>query len=344
MKAEYGSAWKEIAHAYASYRDYWDRMAVSSPSGSRLAGMALTIVRYVEETKKPDSDRLREYTTASLPMLERRLYSPAPIHDNLEVLLLTLSFEEMQRTLGADDPVLKQALNGKSPREAAEYYVSHTKLKDVAERKRLAADASAVASSNDAMIQLAKLFDPRSRELRKKYDDQVEAVVRTNSTKIAQARFAILGANQYPDATGTLRLTWGPVRGYKDNEGRPIPWATDFAGTYKHATGVDPYKLPESWIKAKSSVTPSTAINFVSTADIHGGNSGSPTVNSKGEVIGIIFDSNIEGLPNRFVYTERQARAVHVASQGIIEALRKIYGANRVLAELGFTSPEKATE
>ena len=344
MKAEYGAAWDNIAKAYDSYKPYAEKMFASLPMGSRLVSIALNIVRLNEETKKPDGERLREYATASLPALEHRLYSPAPISDSLEVLLLKLALEDMQRTFGADDAVVKQILNGKTPEQAAEYYVTNSKLKDVAERKRLASDASALASSDDPMIKLARAIDPRNRELRKRNEDEVEAVVRKASTQLAQARFAMLGANQYPDATGTLRLTWGPVKGYKDAAGKSLPWATDFGGAFKHATGQDPFKLPETWIAAKPNLKLQTPLDYVSTCDIHGGNSGSPTVNSKGEIIGIIFDSNIEGLPNRFVYTERQARAVHVASQGIVQALRDIYHADRVLSEIGFGKPERTTD
>ena len=337
MKGEYGNAWTEIADAYKSYSGYAEKMSVATPSSrSRLFGIALGLVRYVAEVKKPDGDRLPGYTTAALPMLERRLYSPAPIYDSLEKLLLALSFEEMLKTLGPDDVLMKQALAGRSPSDAAAWYVANTKLKDVAERKRLAADEAAVSASDDAMIRLAKIFDQRGRDYQKRYDDEVEAVVRKNSTKLAQARFAIMGANQYPDATGTLRLTWGPITGYKNDSGNPVPPFTDFAGAFQHATGVDPFKLPDSWIRAKSRLKPDVPLNFVSTCDIHGGNSGSPTVNAKGELIGIIFDMNIEALPNRFVYMDRQGRAVHVASQGIIEALLNVYHAGGVLAELGF--------
>jgi hypothetical protein len=161
-------------------------------------------------------------------------------------------------------------------------------------------------------------------------------VITSSAAKIAQARFSVYGANEYPDATFTPRLSYGPVKGYTDAAGKPVPYATTFAGLYKRATGKEPFALPPTWIKAKSALDLRTPFDFVTTADTHGGNSGSPTVDTKGEIIGILFDGNLEGLPNRYVYTEEQARSVHVSSNAIIEALKKVYRANRVLKELGF--------
>jgi hypothetical protein len=163
----------------------------------------------------------------------------------------------------------------------------------------------------------------------------VEAVLTESKARMAQARFAVYGASEYPDATFTLRLTYGPVLGYKDAAGKPIPYTTTFDGLYQHATGVWPFKLPQRWVDAKDKLDLSTPYNFVTTTDTHGGNSGSPTVDEKNEVVGILFDGNIESLPNRFVFTDAIARSVHVASQGIVEALRKVYKADRVVKELG---------
>jgi hypothetical protein len=163
----------------------------------------------------------------------------------------------------------------------------------------------------------------------------VEAVVSESGAKVAQARFAIKGSSAYPDATFTPRLSFGPVKGYRNKAGRDVPYATDFAGLFRRATGKEPFRLPPSWLNSKAKLNLATPFNFVTTADTHGGNSGSPTLNTKGEVVGILFDGNIESLPNRFIYTEEQSRSVHVAAQGIVEALRNVYGADRLLTELG---------
>jgi len=191
-----------------------------------------------------------------------------------------------------------------------------------------------VQKSDDGMIRLARILDPRNRELRKRYEDTVEAALTSSASKIAQARFATQGSGAYPDATFTFRIEYGPVKGYTLG-GKKVPYATNFAGLYKRATGVEPFKLPTRWEQAKSSLKLSTPFDFVTTVDSHGGNSGSPTVDTKGELVGILFDGNIESLPNRFVYTDEVSRSVHVASQGIIEALRKVYKTDRLLQEIG---------
>ena len=182
------------------------------------------------------------------------------------------------------------------------------------------------------MIELARILDGTGRVLYRRFQDKVEAVQASSASRIAQARFAVYGANEYPDATFTLRLTYAVVKGYTNAEGKKVSWATDFAGLYARATGVEPFSLPPSWTKARGALRLKTAFNFVSTADTHGGNSGSPTVNAKGELVGILFDGNIEGLPNQYLYRDNMERSVHVASQGIVESLRKVYGATGILS------------
>ncbi len=226
-------------------------------------------------------------------------------------------------------------LGGKTPAEAAADYVDSSRLADVELRKRLASDAEAVKASKDGMVRLARLLDPAARKLRQRYEDEVEAVITSAASRIAQVRYAVFGADEYPDATFTLRLSYGPVKGYRDEHGRPVPSMTRIRGLYERATGKEPYKLPPSWAEARGRLDLDTPFNFVTTNDTHGGNSGSPTINTKGEVVGILFDGNLESLPNRFVYTDERARSVHVASQVIIEALRKIYRAERILEEIG---------
>jgi hypothetical protein len=186
------------------------------------------------------------------------------------------------------------------------------------------------------MIKLASLLDPPARAARKQYEQQVEGVVTQSASRIARARFSLSGGRDYPDATFTLRISYGQIKGYTNAAGQPVAWDTDFAGMYRKETGRDPYILPERWFKARTAVDLTTPFDFAATADIHGGNSGSATLNSSGDIVGIVFDSNIEALPNRFIYAERQERSVHVATQGIVEALKHVYGASSLLRELGF--------
>ncbi len=338
QREKFGKLWDELATSYGNYRSYYARYALlesGATRGSSLLALARGIVRYSSQTRKASADRLREYVETALPAREQAMYSPAPITPSMEAAVLADYFAFLAKELGSNDPVVVQILDGKPPRQAAGLYVNTTKIIDVAERKRLASDPAAVAASTDGMIRLARILDAPALEVRKKYEDGVESVVTRAASQIAQARFDLSGGTEYPDATFTMRVAFGPVKGYKNEQGKHVPWATTFAGLWPKATGKAPYVLPSTWLEAKAKLYPSTPFNFVSTADTHGGNSGSATLNPKGEVVGILFDGNIEGLPNRFVYTDEQARSVHVASQSVSAALKFIYSADNLLKELG---------
>ncbi len=330
LRREFGTTWDEVAAAYREYRKFYRRywlFETAPKQGSDLFSIARNVLRLGEEKRKPNEQRLREYRDSNLASLEQEMYSPAPLHDSMEIVVLADYLGFLERELGASDPVVKSLLEGRSPQKAAEFYVSTSKLKDAAARKR--------PDPNDGMLLLARRLDGPAREMRKLYEDRVESVVNSSAGKIAQARYRISGTSEYPDATFTLRLSYGPVKGYRDAEGRAIPYATVLGGLFERATGREPFRLPQRWLDAKPRLNLKTPYNFVTTNDTHGGNSGSPTVNTKGEVVGIVFDGNLESLPDRFLYTDERARTVHVASQGIVEVLRRVFRADRVLQELG---------
>jgi hypothetical protein len=336
---QFGAIWDEIEGYVKEYRAFYVEYSLLERApgmGSELFGLARHINRYVAEKPKPNAERLKEFSDASLPATEMAMYSTAPIYPALEEVVVAEWMKRLVEKLGPDHAMVKKVLAGRTPEAAARYYVRGSKLADVDVRKKLTASAEAVASSTDTMIELARILDAHGRAMFKRFEDKVEAVQTASASKIAQARFAVYGANEYPDATFTLRLTYAPVKGYTNAEGKKIPWATDFAGLYARATGEEPFAVPPSWTKAKSALRMKTPFNFVSTADTHGGNSGSPTVNTKGELVGILFDGNIEGLPNQYLYRDKMERSVHVASQGIVEALRSVYRATGILREIGF--------
>jgi Peptidase S46 len=332
--------WEEIAQAIKTQQEifsnlsYLERMRAFP---SHLAQFARTLVRAADEKPKPNPDRLREFRDSALPSLEQQLFSTEPIYKNLETTLLADALSEMQESLGKDNPDVQKVLQGKSPADAAKDLIANTKLDDVAVRKQLyQGGKAAIDASTDPLIIVMRAIDPDARAARKEFEDKVDSVVRRDGGAIAKARFAQSGFTQPPDATFTLRLSYGVVKGYEEN-GKAIPFATNIGGAYEHAAehgSQPPYNLPESWLKSKSKLDLKTPFNFVSTADIIGGNSGSPTINKKGEVVGIIFDGNIESLPWNFAYSDVQGRAVSVDSRGIQEALWKVYGATALADEL----------
>jgi hypothetical protein len=332
--------WKEIADSIEEEKKFYLPLSFIEKNrafNTEMAYYARWIVRVAEEKSKPNEKRLREYRDSALPSLEQELFSTAPIYKSLDTVTLTDSLTQMQEAVGADNAVVKQVLNGQAPADAAKALIDGTKLDDATFRKQLyEGGAAAVRASTDPLIVLMRNIDPAARDLRKQYDDQVDAVEKRAGAKIARARFAKSGYDQPPDATFTLRLSYGAVKGYEEN-GKAIPYFTEMVGAYKHAAengDKPPYQLPDSWMKSKSKLNLNTPLDYVSTADIIGGNSGSPTVNKKGEVVGIIFDGNIQSLEWNFIYEDKQARAVHVDSRGIVEALRNIYGASSLVDEL----------
>jgi len=303
---------------------------------STLFHIARTLLRAGEERAKPSGERLREFRDSNRESLELDLFSEEPIYDDFETLRLANSLAWLVEKAGYTNTLVQQVLAGKSPQARALELVSGTKVKEVALRKKLyAASAAELAAVRDPMIDLARLVDPEARRLRKLAETQDESK-RQAYAQIAAAKFAIDGTNTFPDATFTLRLAFGLAKGYEES-GQKLPFQTTLAGLYERAAqhqDKPPFDLPQRWVQGRSKLDLRTPFNFVSTADIIGGNSGSPVVNRQGEFVGIIFDGNIQSLVLDFVYTEEQARALAVNSQAILEALQKIYQAGELAQEL----------
>jgi hypothetical protein len=303
---------------------------------STLFKYARRLLRAGDERPKPNGERFPEFRDSNRESLELDLFSTAPVYDDIEQTTLTDSLTDMATAFGDDDSLVQQVLAGKSPGESAAELVKGTKLKDVAVRRQLfEGGAAAVSAAHDPMIELARMVDGPARDARKIFEAQDEAKQQAYG-EIAKARFALEGTNSYPDATFTLRLAYGPVRGYEEN-GKAVPALTNFAGLFQRGAehnNQPPFDIPKRWLDHKSKLNPNTPFNFVSDADIIGGNSGSPVVNKAGEFVGIIFDGNIQSLALDVAYSDKQARAVSVDSAAISEALRKVYDANALADEL----------
>jgi hypothetical protein len=337
-RKKYEGAFEALAKAQENYAEFHVAYTILEGSlglkQSRLYDLALTLVRLAEETAKPNEVRLREYRDSQLDSLKQDLFSEAPVYASFEKAMLAQLLVELREGLGASDPLVGKILAGRTPAEAAEAYVGGSRLAMVEARRALVEGGSAaIAASDDPMIQLAKLVDPVARKLRKRFEDEFQAVERQNGSRLAEARFATQGTTTYPEATFTLRLSIGTVKGYIE-EGLPRRWYTTFMGLYEREAGQPPYELPQRWLAKERAVRLETPFNFVSTNDIIGGNSGSPVVNRRGEFVGIIFDGNIQQLPNRFLYSDAVGRSLSVHAAGIVEALKKVYDARALLREL----------
>ncbi|HMC10900.1 MAG TPA: S46 family peptidase, partial [Pirellulaceae bacterium] len=288
LREKYATAWDDVAKTIQivkTFRTEYNLLEVGVAFNSELFGIAKTLTRMADEDAKPNAQRLREFGAAGRASLEMQLYSDAPIYMDLETVKLADSLGMMAEQLGGDHEQVKKVLDGKSPRDRAAELVKGTTLADVAARKKLASGGkAAISASTDPMIRLARLIDGRARELRTMFEQQVDEPQRQAYAKVAAARFAVLGSTTYPDATFTLRLAYGTVKGFEEDGKKIEPWTT-LGGTFKHAEAhgsKEPFALPESWLKSREKLKADTPFNFVSTADIIGGNSGSPVVNKAG--------------------------------------------------------------
>jgi hypothetical protein len=304
---------------------------------STLFKYARLLLRAADERAKPNNERFQEFRDSNRESLELELFSTEPIYDDVELLTLTDSLTDMANAFGAQHPLVqKTVLGNKSPHDRAFELIKGTQLRDVAVRKKLyAGGKAALEAAHDPMIDLARAIDSTARTAKKTLETQDE-IKQQAYADIAKARFAVEGTSNYPDATFTLRLSYGPVRGYEEN-GKQVPAFTNFQGMFERAAEHEnkaPFDLPQRWIDKKEKLALTTPYNFVSDADIIGGSSGSPVVNKAGEFVGIIFDGNIQSLVLDCIYTDKQARAVSVDSAAIIEALRNVYDAQPLVDEL----------
>ncbi len=332
--APLAKAWAEVAKIQERRKE---NLGLAGSFRTKLFGIAETLVHMASEDKKPSSERLREFRDSNRESLTQELFSPAPLYDDLERVMLADEIAYFVERRGGDHPLVKVVLQGKSPRDRANELVSGTKLIDVAVRKQLAEGGlAAIAKSNDPLIVLARNMEDEYRRLRT-INDELEELERQAYAKIAEAKFAIEGDKVYPDATFTLRLAFGTVKGY-EVDGKTVPAHTSMAGAFDHEKNhgaADPWILPKSWHAAKDKMKGSTPFNFVCTADIIGGNSGSPILDRDGDMVGIIFDGNIESLTADYYYTDKVSRAVGVHIAAVLEALRTIYGAPGLADQMG---------
>jgi len=335
-KKEYGGAWTMEDEALQKEATRFKQQFFRA-TDSQLANLAIQIVTYVAEVKKPNGERLQGYHDSQLDSLKHRLFSPAPTYPELEIARMTGALELDVKQLGADDAFLKAVLEGRSPKDAATYLVSGSKLADPVVRKSLVEGGqAAVEASTDPMVAMARRVDPIRREQIKWFEDNVQSVDERAGEMMGKARFAVYGKNTYPDATFTLRLSYGQVLGYPMN-GTVAPYKTTIYGLYDRAASFDyktPFDLPKRWLDGREKLDLATPFNFVTTNDIIGGNSGSPVVDRNGEIVGLIFDGNIESLVGDFVYDSYQNRAVAVHTAAMTEAMKKLYGAQKLLDEI----------
>jgi hypothetical protein len=337
-REKYGDPWQDIAAAQETWRDlYVDYVMLESGLAfqSHHLAWAETLLRGAAERAKPDGARLREFAEAGLPRVRATLMAETPLYPEYEKTKLGWSLSKLREKLGVDHPVVRDILGKESPQALAARVVDGSKLADPKLREQLwEGGADAVAASQDPALVLARRIDQHARAVRARYETEVESVEKRNAELLAQARFALKGTSVYPDATFSLRLSHGVIRGW-DEKGAMVAPFTDFAGLYGRATDFDPFKLAPRWVEAKPKLDMKTRFNQVSTNDIIGGNSGSPLINAKGELVGLVFDGNIRSLGGAFFFDESVNRTVSVHPAAIVAALKSVYGAGDLAGELG---------
>lgn len=337
LAEKYGSAWLSIEEALAVHRTFYYSWLFSEQGAALNATLfdyARALVRFGAESQVENDKRLREYTDAALPGLRQRTLAARPISNDLEILQLTFSLEKMREWLGPDDQFVHLVLDGASPANLARELVDGSRLADPDFRTALwDGGAEAIAKSDDPLIVLARKIDPYSREMRKRYEDLVEAPIKTASEEIAAARFAVQGTSSYPDATFTLRVSYGSVTGWEENGEYVAPF-THTRRLFERATGEDPFKVPPKWMAVREELNPETRFNFVASLDLTGGNSGSPVIDQDANLVGLAFDGNIHSIVGSYFYDAEKNRAVAVHPAIMLEALTTVYGAKHLVEEL----------
>jgi len=337
LKASTGDPWKDIDTALATERGIFEDYTYLENGGGfqgRLVNFARALVRGTAERDKPNSQRYREYTDAALPRVEQQLGARVPVYPDLEILRLGNSLERMREWLGPDHPVVRKLMSAESPNDLARRAVTGSKLADPAVRMELwKGGSAAVAASTDPMLQLWRSVDAEARAMRKTYEDSVEAPVRHATERIARARFTSLGTSVPPDATFTLRLNYGSVQGWNEN-GTTIEPFTRLSRAFERATGSDPFRIPDSWQRVRDKLDMTTPFNLSTNNYTVGGNSGSPLINARGELVGLMFDGNIHAISGAYWFDDAKNRSIAVHPAIMREALSKVYSADALLAEL----------
>ena len=340
-RVAWGAAWDDVRTALRAYREIFVRYDLlgdlSREFGSDLFRYAHTLVGLAEDLPKPSDERLEDFRDSNLQSVNRDLYAAVPIVDALEVDRLASGLSLLCEQLGADDSLVVAVLAGLPPRDRAEQLVRGCTLHGADERKALATQGAAgIAVSTDPMLRLAAMLLPAERAVRKNYEDRVKGPLQAAHEKIEAARFAWRGERIPPDATNTLRLSYGRVAGYEE-AGRPVPAFTTFGGLFARAAAhgnTVPFAPPPSWAGRRDRLDPNTPYNFLSTLDTVGGNSGSPVVNTRGELVGLVFDGNLASCVWDYAYEETRARCIALDARAILAGLRTVYGADALVKEI----------
>jgi len=334
------AAYREVEEAckvWAGLRQDYNNYERGIAFESKMFVFARQLVRFAEEIGKPNADRLKDYSDSNLPTIKDGLEAPVPVYPDLETIKLRSALTRYFTSVGPEDELLQKVLDGKSPVERAALLIAGSKMNDPEHRAALLKGGpAAIDADKDPLLELARLVDSKAREVRKKYETEVEERLRQAYAKIAAAKLALGGDNVYPDASFSLRLSFGLVASFEEG-GKKVPAFTHYKGLYERWELNDkkePFDLPERWIQARDKLNLDTPYNFAAKLDHIGGNSGSPIIDREGRIVGLLFDSNIYGLALDVGYTDTQCRAISVDTRSIVEALKVVYGAQALVDEM----------